>query len=115
MHRHSNSRSLSPLLRTCCAVLGGIVTTSPAAIANGGMDTVLRHHIKLASPKRIIAFGANILPLLGHDRAQDVTSLREINHDGASTPLLVSEGLDSLMSMPRLKARLWRRWMEWSS
>ncbi|MFL0356449.1 hypothetical protein ACI5KX_08195 [Erythrobacter sp. GH1-10] len=86
-----------------------------AAIANGGMDTVLRHHIKLASPKRIIAFGANILPLLGHDRAQDVTSLREINHDGASTPLLVSEGLDSLMSMPRLKARLWRRWMEWSS
>ena len=85
------------------------------AIAHSGMDAVLALHIKLAKPKRIVAFGANILPLLGHDRAQDIISLREINHDGATTPLLVSEGLDSLMSMPRLKARFWRRCMEWSA
>lgn len=83
------------------------------AIAQTGMNEVLALHIKLAAPKRVIALGRNILPLLGHDRAQDVTSLREINHDGASTPLLVSEGLESMMSMPRLKARFWRRWIEW--
>ncbi len=84
------------------------------AIASSGMQHVLLHHIKLAAPKRIVALGANILPLLGNDRAQDIMSLREIHHDDASTPLMVSEGLDSMMSMPRLKARFWRRWMEWS-
>ena len=85
------------------------------AIARTGMDSVLAQHIKLAAPKRIVALGANILPLLGHDRAQDIMSLREIHHDTSITPLMVSEGLDSMMSMPRLKARFWRRWMEWSS
>jgi DNA polymerase len=27
----------------------------------------------------------------------------------------VSETLDALMEMPRLKARFWRRWIEWSA
>ncbi|QFT78046.1 hypothetical protein [Erythrobacter sp. THAF29] len=85
-----------------------------AAIAAGGMDEVLALHITLAKPKRILALGRGILPLIGHDRAQDHSSLREIHHGGATTPLLVSEGLDSMMSMPRLKARFWRRWIEWS-
>ncbi|MBD2841659.1 uracil-DNA glycosylase family protein [Erythrobacter rubeus] len=85
------------------------------AIAASGMDAVTALHIKLAAPKRLIALGTDILPLIGHDRAQDIMSLRKINHEGASIPLMVSEGLDSMMSMPRLKARFWRRWMEWSA
>lgn len=85
-----------------------------AAIATGGMDEVLALHVTLAKPKRVLALGRGILPLIGHDRAQDHSSLREIHHGAATTPLLVSEGLDSMMSMPRLKARLWRRWIEWS-
>ena len=85
------------------------------ALAAGGLDSVVLHHIKLAAPKRVIAFGANIPPLLGIGLTKDILSLREINQNSPSTPLLVSEGLDSLMSMPRLKARFWRRWMEWSA
>ena len=85
------------------------------ALAATGLDSVTLHHIKLAAPKRILALGANIPPLLGIGLPKDILSLREINQISPSTPLLVSEGLDSLMSMPRLKARFWRRWMEWSA
>lgn len=84
------------------------------AIARGGMEQVTLHHIALAAPKRIIAFGSGILPLIGHDPAQEISSLREINHGSTTVPLLASEGLDSLMSMPRLKAKFWRRWIGWS-
>ncbi len=86
-----------------------------AALAAGGMDKVVAYHIALAAPKRVLAFGANISPLLGHDLTDDIKSLREINHGSRSMPLMVSEGLESMMSMPRLKARFWRRWIEWSA
>lgn len=85
------------------------------ALSRAGMRDVLAHHIALAEPESIVAFGANILPLLGHEMAQDLLSLREINQNKRSIPLLVSEGLDSLMASPRLKARFWRRWIEWSA
>lgn len=86
-----------------------------AALAASGMDSVVLHHVKLAAPKRLIAFGANIPPLVGVEPTKDILSLREINQNSLKTPLLVSEGLDSLMAMPRLKSRFWRRWMEWSA
>jgi uracil-DNA glycosylase len=84
------------------------------AIARSGMDRVALHHIGLVAPKRIITFGSGILPLIGHNPAQEISSLREINHGSIRVPLLASEGLDSLMSMPRLKAKFWRRWIGWS-
>lgn len=83
------------------------------ALVAAGYAEVLRHHIALVAPQKIVSFGANILPLLGHDAAQDPNSLREINHDGGTTPLLASEGLESLAAMPRLKVRFWRRWLGW--
>ncbi|WP_298466799.1 uracil-DNA glycosylase family protein [uncultured Erythrobacter sp.] len=86
-----------------------------ASIAAAGMDAITAHHIKLAAPKSVLALGGNILPLIGHELPKDPSSLREINLVNPPTPLLVSEGLDSLMTMPRLKARFWRRWIEWSA
>lgn len=86
-----------------------------ALAAQAGLAAVLTRHIELAAPERIIAFGSNILPLLQHGASHSETSLREINHSGSSQPIMVSEGLDSLMAMPRLKARFWRRWLEWTS
>lgn len=87
--------------------------TDGAALVASGHGDVLLHHIALAKPKKIVAFGANILPLLEHTAAQGPKSLREINHDGRRTPLMTSEGLDSMLAMPRLKARFWRKWLEW--
>ena len=85
-----------------------------SALARSGFREVLQHHIKLASPKRVLAFGANILPLLAHEAAQEPASLENINHDGFSVPAMATEGLDSMMAMPQLKARFWRRWLEWT-
>lgn len=84
------------------------------ALAQAGFSKVLQHHIKLAAPRRVIAFGANILPLLGHDATQEPAALENINHEGFSVPLMAAEGLDAMMAMPRLKGRFWRRWLEWT-
>ncbi len=85
----------------------------PVACVSAGLGTVLLRHLTLADPKRILALGGNILPLLGTELPQTGKNLREINPSAPNTPLLTSEGLDSLMASPRLKARFWRRWIEW--
>lgn len=82
------------------------------ALAAGGMDAVTAHHVALVRPARLLAFGTGLAPMLGAPGEQ---ALREINHAGGTVPVLVSETLDALMDMPRLKARFWRRWMEWSA
>lgn len=84
------------------------------ALARAGFSEVLQHHIKLAAPQRVLAFGANILPLLGHEAAQEPAVLEKINHEGFSVPAMAAEGLDSMMAMPQLKARFWRRWLDWT-
>jgi DNA polymerase len=83
-----------------------------AALATGGMEAVTRHHIALVNPARLIVFGTGLAPMLGAAGEQD---LRKINHVGGKIPALASETLDALMNMPRLKARFWRRWIEWSA
>ncbi len=85
------------------------------SLASGGLDAVTLHHLKLVSPQKLVVFGSSILPLIGKDVSNSDKSLREINQDPRNVPLLMSEGLDSLMAMPRLKARFWRRWIEWSA
>lgn len=85
------------------------------AANHAGLGAVVALHTRLVAPKRIIAFGSNILPLLENGVTNSETSLREINPKASSQPPLVSEGLDSMMAMPRLKARFWRRWIEWSA
>lgn len=83
-----------------------------SSLSAGGMDKVLAHHIGLAAPKRILVLGTGLAAMLGptNDRL-----VREINHGAGNAPVMVSETLNALMDMPRLKARLWRRWIEWSA
>ncbi len=83
-----------------------------AAIGAGGMDAVLAHHIALVQPKRLLVLGTGLAAMLG---AQDNQPLREINHSAGKVPVMVSETLDAMMDMPRLKARFWKRWIEWSA
>lgn len=85
-----------------------------AAAAQAGLGQVLAHHVALVAPKRVVAFGGNILPLLQHGAPDNENSLREINQKGSSNFVLVSEGLDAMLAMPRIKTRFWRRWNEWS-
>ena len=83
-------------------------------LAANGMRTVLHHHITLAAPKRVIAFGPALAPLLGQN-VERSAKLEDTNPSAPHPAVLISEGLDSLIEMPRLKARFWRRWIEWSA
>lgn len=78
-----------------------------------GYGKVLLHHIRLAEPKRLLVLGKNILPLLGHEMTQEPAHLQNINHENHTLPLMVVEGLGSMLAMPRLKARFWRKWLDW--
>jgi DNA polymerase len=81
-------------------------------LAAGGMDAVTAHHIGLAAPQQLLVFGTGLGAMLGHEQEQP---LREINQATGKVRVMVSETLEALMEMPRLKARFWRRWMEWSA
>ena len=83
-------------------------------LAHAGMGKVLRHHLRLAAPKGVIAFGQSILPLLGHDPAQAPLPLRQFNHESGEIPILPARNLAVLMDRAGERARFWRRWLEWT-
>ena len=87
-----------------------------AGSAAGGMDAVTAHHISLVAPARLLVFGTGLAPMLAPlPETAGEHPLREINYIGGNVPVMSCETLDALMDSPRLKARFWRRWMEWSA
>ena len=85
------------------------------ALAAGGLDAVLHHHIALVQPKRLIGFGTGLAAFLGQNGNRPGVNSAQINQAPVIENALLSEGLDTLSDMPRLKARFWRRWIEWST
>ncbi len=75
-----------------------------------GMGKVLRHHIALASPKRLLVLGRDILPLLGQEKRQGVA---ELSLGETSIQLLASFAPENLLQNAKLRADLWRRWLDW--
>ena len=84
------------------------------ALAASGLGAVLLHHIALVAPQRVIAFGANVLPLLGHAPTQSTAPFPQIAHEGFSCALLPVGDLAMLLERPAAKARFWQRWLEFS-
>lgn len=84
------------------------------AVRVAGLGEVLSRHVALAAPKRLIAFTGNILPLLGHDPANNPDSSRQFNHGDGSVPLLAARELAALLERPRWKAGFWQSWLEWT-
>lgn len=85
-----------------------------AALEAAGLGQVVRHHIALVQPQRLLVFGRHILPLLGHDPAKSAEPLRCFNHQGVTVPLLSARSLAALADKPRMKARLWQEWLDWT-
>ena len=90
-----------------------------AGLAASGMDRVLARHIALAAPQRVILFGQGLAPWLesglAPSAAERAQPLRENNQIGSSPAVMMTETLGSMLDMPQLKSRFWRRWMEWSA
>lgn len=79
-----------------------------------GLREVVAHHIALATPARVIAFGRLASALVPHDPAQDAAPLRYFNHGGVKVPVLDVEDLETLRRRPRARATFWRRWLEFT-
>jgi len=84
------------------------------SLATQGLGALLAHHVALARPKRLLVLGQNILPLCGHDPAQGAQKLRSFNHEGGRVPVLAEAGLERLLGNWQLRARLWKRWLDWT-
>lgn len=84
------------------------------ALARCGLDTVTRHHIRIAAPQRLMVLGGHILPLIGHEPPQRAAVLTELNQEQSRIPLLASWGLPALLQRPGGKVALWRTWLEWT-
>ncbi|HZF46102.1 MAG TPA: hypothetical protein VEZ26_07185, partial [Sphingomonadaceae bacterium] len=85
-----------------------------ASLYQGGLGAVVLHHISLVRPRRVIAFGRDILPLIGHDPTQNQANYREINHLGVTFPLLPERSLDFLLARPAARSGFWQRWLDWT-
>ena len=84
------------------------------ALAASGLGAVLLHHVALVAPRRIIAFGSNVLPLLSHAQPQNTVAFPPLNHEGFVCPLLPAGDLAMLLERPAAKARFWQHWLEFS-
>ncbi len=84
------------------------------ALAAHGMGAVLARHVSLARPARLLILGRNILPLCGHDPAQQAPALRFFNHEGGRVPALAEVGLERLLANGQSRVRLWKRWLDWT-
>jgi uracil-DNA glycosylase len=84
------------------------------ALAERQLGDVLRHHIALAAPKRLLVLGRKMLPLLGHDPAQGTPIAGPIALEGVEVPVLAAVGPETLLDEPRFRKTLWRAWLDWT-
>ncbi len=83
-----------------------------AALAASGIGEVLKRHVSLVAPKRLLVFDSTVLPLLSHDPPQGPADLRIFNHESVNVPILAGRSLPALLEQPRWKARVWQAWLE---
>jgi DNA polymerase len=84
------------------------------AIRISGVGEVLRHHIALAAPHRLLLLGTQLPPLLSHDPAQNPASFREVALESGPVATLATRDLASLLNRPRWRTDFWRVWLDWS-
>jgi DNA polymerase len=83
-------------------------------LASDGLGKLVAHHVSLVEPKRLLVLGRSILPLCGHDPAQGSATLTFFLHESGRVPLLAEVGLERLLGRAQLRARLWKRWLDWT-
>jgi len=88
------------------------------SLARAELGAILRHHLALVWPRRLLVLGRGILPLLGHDPSQAPAAVKQISIHGAQgaveVPTLTGFAPDRLLENARQRAMLWRQWLEWT-
>jgi DNA polymerase len=85
-----------------------------AGLGRDGIGEVLRHHLALAAPARLIVLGRDISPLLRHDWTQPTPAIDKIEIQGRMLPVMTSYSPARLLEHPRLRKGLWQQWLDWS-
>lgn len=85
-----------------------------SALHRAGLGEVALHHVALARPQRLLVFGQAILPLIGHDPANNPALLRKVNHRDGSVPALAARSLASMAKRPETRKVFWQRWLDWT-
>ena len=83
-------------------------------LGRDGLGEVLRHHLTLAAPERLIVLGRDVSPLLRHDWTQPAPAVDEISIQAGKLPVMTSFSPARLLEQPGLRKRLWQQWLEWS-
>ena len=83
------------------------------ALGRSGLGEVLRHHVGLVAPKRLLVFGEGVLSLLGNDLTQNAQNPSQFTHQGQAIGVLGARDL-ALLGRPAWKARFWRDWLDWT-
>lgn len=83
------------------------------SMGRSGLGKVLRHHLALAAPKRLLVLGRDILPLLQNDPAQSAPAANEIAIQADAFPVLASYQPARLLQRAQWRAGLWRRLLDW--
>lgn len=79
------------------------------------LGDVVKHHVALAQPQRILILGRSIISALSdNDSPHNLSNLPVFNHEGVSTPAIATYELEALLARPALKANLWNRWLDWT-
>jgi len=73
------------------------------------LEALIRHHLSLARPKRVLALGnAASRAITGMDVAHARGSLRPVNHDGGTSEVVASFHPRFLLEKPAAKADAWK-------
>jgi len=84
-----------------------------ADLGRRGLGEVLRHHVGLVAPKRLLVFGEGVLSLLGNDLTQNAQNSPQLYHQGRTISVLGARDL-GLLARTAWKARFWRDWLDWT-
>lgn len=75
-------------------------------LAARGLGELTKHHVSLASPKRLLVFGRGLAGLLGCE-----TNAAQFGE----TPLMIAPSLDNLARSAGRRKRFWNNWLDWTA
>lgn len=83
-------------------------------LARAGLGEIVRHHVALVRPQRLLAVGRGQLALFGIAPEQSREPLA-LECGGTMVPLLSAPEFTQIARSPTRRERLWQRWLDWTA
>ncbi len=83
-------------------------------LQDAGLGSLVRHHIRLVAPQRVLTFGRNLPPLLGNDTAQGAALSYRIDGPSGEIPVLSAGSLSELLRSAPRRRKFWHELLDWT-